>query len=46
MIIIGVICLVLGLILPDFGILTFIGACLIVVGCILLLVRPGGHHYY
>jgi len=44
-IILGVILLLLGLIL-GISILTYIGIVLLVVGAVLLFVRPGGRYYY
>jgi len=45
MVILGVILLILGLIL-GISLLTYIGIVLLVVGAVLLFVRPGGRYYY
>lgn len=46
MIVLGIVLVLLGWLLPDLGILATIGWVLIVVGIVLLLVRPGGRRYY
>jgi hypothetical protein len=38
--------IILGLLLPAFAVLVTIGVLLIIVGLILLFVRPGGRRYY
>jgi membrane-bound ClpP family serine protease len=45
MIVLGCILLIIGLI-AGIGILAEIGVVLLVVGLLLLFVRPGGRHYY
>jgi len=45
-IIFGLVLVLLGWLLPDLGILSTIGWVLVVIGVILLLVRPGGRRYY
>lgn len=45
MVFIGLVLLLVGWIF-GISIVTTIGAILVIVGCVLLLVRPGGRRYY